>query len=139
MPGESSISKATRSRVASLGGFLWRNNLGAFKDKAGRMTRFGLANESKQMNNSIKSSDLIGILPVTITPEMVGRKVGIFMAIETKKSGWRFTSTDRELAQRRYIKLVQDAGGIAMFLNDPEQFDECVSLLYPSAINNKNT
>jgi hypothetical protein len=34
-------------------------------------------------------ADRIGVIPITITPEMVGKKVGIFVAIEAKKPGRR--------------------------------------------------
>lgn len=97
------------------GGRLWRNNVGAFVDDRGVPIRYGLANESKAVNQSIKSSDLIGITPQIITPEMVGNQVGIFTAIEMKKGGWQYKGTAREQAQLKFILLVMSMGGIGKF------------------------
>ena len=53
-------------------------------------------------------SDLIGITPVTITPDMIGQQLGVFTAVEVKTKTGR-TSVEQE----RFIKAVQNAGGIA--------------------------
>ena len=47
---------------------LLRNNSGAFKDETGRVVFFGLGNTSKQRNDLIKSSDLIGIMNGRFVP-----------------------------------------------------------------------
>lgn len=91
--------EATHKRV-----LLWRNNNGALQDDAGRWVRFGLGNDSRQLNERFKSSDLIGI-----------RAGGQFVAREIKAPGWRYTGTPREEAQLRYIELVRAFGGDAAF------------------------
>lgn len=68
---EGGVSKRVRLEESRQGNVLWRNNVGACEDAHGNFIRYGLANESKQMNERVKSSDLIGIRRVTITPEMV--------------------------------------------------------------------
>ncbi len=112
---ESAVSKHERLKAAQSGILLWRNNVGVFKDERGIPVRFGLANESSQMNKRIKSSDLIGIKPVLITQDMVGTVIGQFIARETKRTGWKYTGTPREVAQRKFMELVIAAGGDAAF------------------------
>ena len=95
---------------------LWRNNVGVATDPVtGRPVRFGLANESPQMNRLTKSSDFIGIQRVVITPDMVGKTVGVFVARETKASGFKGPKTARERAQAHYIDIVLSYGGDARF------------------------
>lgn len=95
---------------------MWRNNVGVLIDATGRPVRYGLANDSKAMNQAVKSADLIGIRPVTITPDMVGQTIGQFVSIEVKAEGWRPQPNDQhEIAQRKWAELVILAGGYAIF------------------------
>ena len=112
---ETGVSQRVRLEYANKGTLLWRNNVGVLKDERGVPVRYGLANESKQMNERIKSSDLIGVEPVLIIPEMVGCTLGRFIAIETKKPGWVFSGTSREIGQRSFHELVMSRGGIGYF------------------------
>lgn len=116
--GEESESYAQaeiRHEAAELGMRLWRNNVGALQDQTGRWMRFGLANDSEAVNRRIKSSDLVGIRPVTILPEHVGHVIGQFVCREVKAPGWRWSATEREQAQMRWIELVLAFGGDAKF------------------------
>jgi len=115
--GESEAAIQTRIRLeASRAGCrLWRNNVGGTYTEDGSFIRYGLANESKQMNDSIKSSDLIGIRPVLITPQHVGQILGQFVAREVKPEGWRYCANKREAAQLRFLELVFSLGGDAGF------------------------
>jgi hypothetical protein len=79
---------------------LFRNNCGALKDADGRLIRYGVANPG--------GSDLIGWKSVTVTPEMVGQKLAVFLAIEVK--GERTRVTDQ---QRNFIERVRLDGGLA--------------------------
>jgi VRR-NUC domain len=54
------------------------------------------------------SSDLIGWRPITITPEMVGKQIAVFSAIECKTL--KGTTTEE---QQNFIDRVRGAGGIA--------------------------
>ena len=118
--GESETAVQTRIRLEAtrVGSRLWRNNVGGFEPPEGGFVRYGLCNDSKQMNDHIKSSDLIGIKPVVITPPMVGTTIGQFLAREIKPSNWRYTGTKREQAQLRFMELVVSLGGDACFAND---------------------
>lgn len=94
---------------------LFRNNVGAYRDQSGRLIRYGLANNSAQLNKQVKSSDLIGIKQVTITPDMVGKTIGVFVSIEAKAPGWIYHGTEREMAQQRWIDFINNMGGVAYF------------------------
>lgn len=116
-------------RIASIvtGSNLLRNNVGALLDKRGVPVRYGLANESKEENERIKSSDLIGWTQVTITPEMVGETFAVFTSVEVKEEGWSgYTGKGREVAQKRWIDLVKSVGGFAGFASSVAQFMEIV-------------
>lgn len=117
MSSEAAVSQAARILASRRGAALWRNNVGAGTLEDGSFLRWGLANDSASVNKVIKSGDLIGIDPVIITQEMVGQLFGRFWSVETKKPGWRFTGTERELGQQRWIGLVTKLGGRAEFWN----------------------
>lgn len=116
---ESAVQSLLRLDAARQGGYLWRNNVGAATTDTGSFIRYGLANDSAKLNKVLKSSDLIGIKPVLIRPEHVGTVIGQFWSKEVKHSGWRYTGTDREVAQLRFIELVNGKGGDASFSTGP--------------------
>jgi hypothetical protein len=101
---------------------MWRNQSGACYDETGRLIRYGLANDSAQLNKRIKSSDLIGITPVVITQQMVGQTMGVFTAVEVKHPGWTRPTNDRERAQEAFIRLVTEKGGLGGFAASVEDF-----------------
>lgn len=113
---ESRVQSMVRLEASRKGVTLFRNNVGALLDERGVPVRYGLANESKAMNTAIKSSDLIGFRPILITPAMVGRTIGQFVAREVKHGAWTFNPKDaHELAQLTFINLVLAHGGDAAF------------------------
>jgi len=114
---ESANSSVNTLFAAECGILLQRNNVGACQDKTGRLIRYGLMNESAKQNEIIKSSDQIGITPVLITQEMVGRVVGVYTALEDKRSDWHLTPADTHgQAQAAYHRLVINYGGYAGFV-----------------------
>ena len=126
---EAAAQQAVRMSIARLGGLAWRNNVGAtpavtnhicpkcrfhFQEKQ-QPVRFGLANDSAQMNSRVKSADVIGVMPRIIQPEDVGQTIGQFIAVEVKRPGWNYTGRGRETAQQMFLTLVQSKGGAAQF------------------------
>jgi hypothetical protein len=108
---EAAVQSRVRVDAAKSGLLLWRNNVGALQDDTGRVVRYGLCNDTAELNRRIKSSDLIGINKVWITPEMVGTYIGQFAAREVKEYGWKYTGVDREPAQLKYGQIVTAWGG----------------------------
>ena len=113
--GETDVLNRVRLDASDAGWTLFRNNVGACYDKTGRFIRYGLANDSAQLNASLKSSDLIGFRPVVIDPTYLGRTIGQFVALECKAPGWTFRGTARERAQERFLALVTASGGHGRF------------------------
>ena len=112
---ESTVQNQIRVAAARKGWLLWRNNTGVAFDVNGRPIRYGLANDSKKLNAQIKSADLIGVRPVTITPDMVGQTIGQFVAIEVKQENWKKPTGLREKAQERFLRLVNGVGAYGLF------------------------
>ena len=61
-------------------------------------------------------SDLLGWKSITISPEMVGMKIAILTAVETKSQKGR--PSDQ---QRQFIHVVSNAGGIAGIARSVEE------------------
>lgn len=123
MISEARVQQDIWHDAANHGINLWRNNSGAFEGPGGRWVRYGLCNDSAELNERIKSSDRIGIRPLIITPEWVGHKVGIFIAVETKPPGWHLTPGDaRGQAQARFHDIVRGDGGLAGFASSVEDW-----------------
>jgi hypothetical protein len=78
---------------------LFRNNTGTLRDQHGRPVQFGLCKGS---------ADLIGWRTVTVTPDMVGTQVAVFLSIEVKTPTGRLRPE-----QQQWLDAVQAAGGIA--------------------------
>ena len=111
---EAEIQNQVRLEASELGWRLWRNNVGAGKLENGSFIRWGLANDSKAVNEEIKSGDLIGIKPVVITQDMVGSVIGQFISRECKRSDWKFNPNNpRDLAQMKWVELILILGGDA--------------------------
>lgn len=95
----------------------WRNNVGQaeFVSPQGLVQRvsYGLC---------VGSSDIIAIVSVLVTPEMVGKTLGRFTAIELKAPGAR-TEPKRAENQQMFRNLVNRLGGYAEVLSDANNLD----------------
>lgn len=114
---EAAIQSTVRLEASEKGMRLWRNNVGATYTKEGSFIRYGLANESKELNNRIKSADLIGVRPILITKQWIGCTIGQFVSREIKASNWKYSGGLREEAQLRWAELIMSLGGDACFAN----------------------
>lgn len=123
LSGEQAVQQEIRAAAPAAGCILWRNNSGAAVDPdTGRPIRYGLGNDSKQINAVLKSSDLIGITPVTVTAAHVGQVLGVFTAVEVKRPGWTRPSGKREQAQATFLSLVERFGGVGTFAADVSHY-----------------
>lgn len=105
---EAAIQQQVRLALARAGAVAFRNNVGQYTDpKTGRPIRYGLG---------VGSSDLIGWTPVVVTPDMVGKTVALFTAVEVKTQSGRPTD-----AQLNFIAQVLKAGGLAGIARSAEE------------------
>lgn len=113
-------SKRTTEAVlllaTKLGGRMFRVNTGmGWVGKVVQKTRdrIVLANPRPLHAGLVKGgSDTIGWMPLTITPEMVGRTIPVFTAVEVKEDDGLTTE------QANFIRVVLEAGGIAGVVHD---------------------
>ena len=129
---ESSVQQRVMLESSRLGARMFRNNVGACTDDRGNHIRYGLANVSTAQNKRLKSSDLIGITPLTVQQHHVGNTLGIFTALEVKKGSWALprTPNEREKAQLNFINLVRLNGGYAGFVNNPSKVKDLLGQPY---------
>lgn len=95
---------------------LFRNNVGlAVYNKNGRTwkVKYGVGGEG--------GSDLIGFHTIEITPEMVGRKMALFMAVEVKDAGGKIRPK-----QKHFIEFLKNAGCIALFAMSSEDVRKAI-------------
>jgi hypothetical protein len=120
MKSESEVQAEIRLKASEKGIRLWRNNVGCAKTAQG-FVRYGLANETAEMNKKIKSADLIGITPHTVTNEDIGKTLGIFTSIEVKREGWKTSGKEHDAGQSLWVKIVQSLGGIAKIVQSSDE------------------
>lgn len=127
---EAKASQNVELTAPKIGVRLLRNNNGACMSE-GRMIRFGLGNTSKRVQEQMKSSDFIGITPVVITPDMVGKTVGVFTAIEVKPEGFKvkqqYNRNSREWAQENFCQWVRDLGGFSGFATSGKDLKQIIN------------
>lgn len=86
--------------------------------------------------------DMVGFIPVVITPDMVGKTVAVFIGIETKKDEetveeWieyerdKFDPDDRSdkstiANQIRHKLKIQEGGGVYMLVSDPDEINDII-------------
>lgn len=75
--------------------------------------------------------DRIGCVPITVTPRMVGKKIGLFVSIEAKKPGRR-GEKDRGMSKRQLLNLrgVNLTGGVSLVCDGEEDLRVADQLLW---------
>lgn len=112
MNEETAIQRRMMVALSEAGVSVWRNETGVYW--SGKVIhRDGatvtLANASRiTAGLCVGSSDLIGVTPVTVTADMVGKTLAVFTAIEVKTATGR-VSPD----QARFIDHINRIGGQA--------------------------
>lgn len=118
---EAWAQQQVRMSVAEQGAMAWRNNVGATPAKCPHCgtkqqpIRYGLANDSSELNEVIKSHDLILAIPRKIQHSDVGKVIAQFGSIETKRPGWVYSGTPEEQGQLAWATLISQLGGFTAF------------------------
>ena len=96
---ETNIMNKYLLHFSGAGAMVWRNNTGKFRSITDpqRIVSVG----------QVGSADIIGVQPVTITPEMVGKVIGQAIAIEVKTPKGRQSEE-----QKNWQKAFEQHGGI---------------------------
>jgi len=107
---ETNIANEIRIEMAKKGASLFKNVRGLFytRDKK-RLVLAGLLADG--------ASDLIGFRRVIVTPEMVGKTVAVFVAIEVKTLNPKRYASQQ---QKDFIAAVIESGGLAGVARSPE-------------------
>lgn len=125
---ETDLMRRIQMQASKLGARLFRNNIGSAwmgqstrQDdgtviiKHARRVTYGIPGEG--------GSDLIGWTPVVITPEMVGKTVAVFSALEVKTDTGSATPE-----QMQFLSVVKSSGGISALVRT---VDETAAALTP--------
>lgn len=105
---ETNIQNAILLALSRAGALVWRNHVGVYRpisdpDSVVRIGTPGMA-------------DIIGVVPVTITPEMVGKTIGVAAAFEVKTA-----KGAQEQKQKLWQHALQQRKGIYLIARSPEQ------------------
>jgi hypothetical protein len=114
MGTEADFMRRCMKRATELGARLYRNNVGVLPDKRGIPVRYGLATGS---------SDLIGFVPVTVTPDMVGQTLAVFVSVETKAGRGKATKE-----QDQWLAMVAKHGGRAGIARTDDDLDQIIGV-----------
>lgn len=109
---ETSLSHHIQLQASEHGTTLFRNQTGRYELKDGRWLVSGLC---------VGGSDLIGWTSIQITPEMIGKRLAVFTAIEVKSPLASGKKKEPSAEQSRFLQAVQSAGGVAFCTNNLEE------------------
>jgi hypothetical protein len=113
---ESTTQREIRAKLGSMKLPFFRYQVGTFLTSEGAMVNIGVKGVS----------DLIGITPYTITPEDVGRTVGIFTALEVKKPRGGRVSEE----QKAFLRTVNRLGGIGAVVKSAADAESVVTEMW---------
>jgi len=124
---EQDIQSKIMLALSEAGSLIFRNNTGTgWVGRAERITSHRYAKVAPgdvvvraarplHAGLCVGSSDLIGVTPVTVTPDMVGSTIGVFTAAEVKSKTGRPTKE-----QSNFINRISSAGGFAGIARSPD-------------------
>lgn len=119
----SKLIEAVMLGASRLGHRLWRNERGIAYTRDGAVIRYGVGPNG--------TPDLIGYVVVTVTPDMVGKTLPVFAAVEAKTG-----EQGPRAEQERFLKFLDGRGGFATWGNDA---DDLVAELEPAQIQRRLT
>ena len=126
---EASLMRRIALKASEHGARLWRNNTAkGWAGKSVVITESGqarvmpgdvLVHSARRLHAGlcVGSSDLIGLTPVLITEQHIGKTLAVFTAAEVK-AGTNLTG-----AQQSFLEMVTRSGGIAIAPTSVEQFE----------------
>jgi hypothetical protein len=132
---EADFMRRCMKRATDAGARLFRNNVGKAwigKDEEIRATKTVLVHKGDVVIRQARrfhaglaegSGDLIGFVPVVITPEMVGSTIAQFASPETKTATGRVTKE-----QRAWIAMVIRFGGRAGIVRTDDDLDQIIGV-----------
>lgn len=115
---EHDIQNSIRIALAHRNIYTERMNAGKFwggKVLAHDGRHLVLDNPTQVIGAAPGTADLVGFRPLQVTPDMVGKTIAQFVAIEVKKPGER----PRE-NQLRYLRMINQRGGVGVWADDVE-------------------
>lgn len=118
---EADFMRRCMKRATDLGARLFRMNIGlawvgeVTKNRDGSIT---IRNPRPFKSGVPGMSDLIGWTPVVITPDMVGKTIAVYSAVETKSARGRASEE-----QKNFVAAVHRAGGKAGIAKVDEDLD----------------
>lgn len=89
---------------------LWRNNRGVVETQGGGRITYGVGANG--------ACDWLGYKTITVTPEMVGKRVAVFLAVESKRPGVKARPN-----QVDFMLDVARAGGISGVASSTEELE----------------
>lgn len=131
---EQGIQNLIRIFMSGIGITNWRNNTGTgWAGKSTKIARSGryqleagdvVVKNARPLRSGLckGSSDIIGLTPVFITQDMVGKTVGVFTAVEVKGKTGKPTE-----AQNNFIQIVKRHGGYAGIARNQEDVDQIIN------------
>ena len=115
---EKNIQNEIRLHLSKRGILNLRYQVGNFYAMDGTMVKIG----------EVGVSDLIACVPVVVTPEMVGKRIGVFAAIETKKINDN-TAKKRKESQGKFLERIRALGGFATIARNTADVDAALKPL----------
>ena len=105
---ELDIQREVQIAASQRGARLFRNNVGRFRSMhSERVIACGLARGS---------ADLVGWRTITITPDMVGKKIAQFLSVEVKQPGKK--EKEHQASWRKAVNLGVGCAGVARSVGD---------------------
>jgi len=135
---ESTILKAVMLAATLSGAVAFRNNVGQGWMGRSKWLKAGdrhiahgdeiIIQQPRPLHAGLHvgSGDLIGWRTITITEDMVGKRIAVFLSAETKSATGRLSAD-----QKNWLQQVHSAGGIATVCRSADEFTELLSNYFP--------